>query len=125
MKWIKGHLLCNKVLEKLQILTYTEGKELVQWITWLVTTGYPPKYTMVREMAEEIRKCYVKGINEMDMEFVLYQSINQQWVQCFLHHHPDLYTAIEKTIDASRVKEMTPEALQEWFKTLEYIIYKH
>jgi hypothetical protein len=37
-----------------QILTHTEEKELVKWITHLTVTGCPPQYATLREMAEEI-----------------------------------------------------------------------
>ena len=46
----------NQAHEKDQILTHSEEKELVRWITCLTITGYPPRHATLREMAKEIRK---------------------------------------------------------------------
>ena len=46
----------NKAHETEQLLSHAEEKELVQWITHLTITSYPPQYDTLREMAEEIRK---------------------------------------------------------------------
>jgi hypothetical protein len=54
----------NKEHETEQLLSHTEGKELVWWIMRLTTTGYPLRYNTLHEMAEEIRKRRVKNINE-------------------------------------------------------------
>jgi transposase-like protein len=46
--------------ESEQILTHAEEKELARWITRLTVTGYPPRHSTLREMAEEVRKRRVK-----------------------------------------------------------------
>jgi len=39
----------------MQILSAEEEKELAHWVRCLTEGGYPPKYYIVREMAETIR----------------------------------------------------------------------
>ena len=42
--------------ESEQILSHAEERELIRWITRLTISGYPPRYSTLREMAEEVRK---------------------------------------------------------------------
>jgi predicted kinase len=56
--------------ESEQILSHSEEKELIRWITRLTISGYPPHYSTLREMAEEVRKWRVKQINENGMQLV-------------------------------------------------------
>ena len=51
---------CNLAHESKQILSHMEERELVQWITCLTTSGYPPCYSTLKEIAEEVRKRQVK-----------------------------------------------------------------
>ena len=46
----------NKAHETEQLLSHAEEKELVRWITRLTIIDYSPRYDILREMAEEIRK---------------------------------------------------------------------
>jgi len=81
---LDGKLPRNKAHETEQLLSHTEEKELVRWITRLTITGYPPRYETLREMAEEIRKRCVKKINEEGLQLVQYDDIGKQWVPRFL-----------------------------------------
>lgn len=62
----------NQAHEHDQILTHVEKKELIQWITCLMITGYPPHYQTLCETVEEIRRRCVEKINEIDMILVEY-----------------------------------------------------
>ena len=53
----------NLAHESEQILSHAEERELVRWITRLTISGYPPRHSTLREMAEEVRKRRVKKIN--------------------------------------------------------------
>src|SRR5436305_4222248 len=61
---VKGKPLCNKAHEADQLLSYSEEKELVQWIMLLTLTGYPPEYVTLNEIAVEVRKRCVRNVNE-------------------------------------------------------------
>ena len=75
---VKGKMPRNKAHEADQILSHAEEKELVQWITYLTISGYPPRYQTLREMAKEIRKRRVKNINENGMQSIIYNEIGIQ-----------------------------------------------
>ena len=81
---LNGKLPRNKAHETEQLLSHAEEKELVRWITRLTITDYPPRYDILREMAEEIRKRRVKNINQDGLELVQYDDIGKQWVPRFL-----------------------------------------
>jgi DDE superfamily endonuclease/Tc5 transposase DNA-binding domain len=115
----------NKAHETEQLLSHAEEKELVQWITRLTITGYPPRYDTLREMAEEIRKRRVKNINQDGLELVKYDDIGKQWVPRFLRRHPELASVRPRSIDAVRIKDTSPERLQRWFDDLEKAVMEY
>jgi hypothetical protein len=105
-------LPCNKAHETEQLLSHAEEKELLQWITHLTIINYPPRYNILREMAEEIGKWYVKNINEDELELVQYDDIGKKWVVSFLHHYSELTSVHPRPINTVRVKDTSPEWLQ-------------
>ena len=64
----------NKAHEIEQLFSHVERKELVRWITCLIIIDYPPRYDILREMAEELRKRYIKNINENGLELGRYDE---------------------------------------------------
>ena len=115
----------NLAHERDQILTHAEERELVRWITRLTITGYPPRYKTLREMAEEIRKRRVKDINEEGMQLIEYDRIGKDWVRRFLLRHSELASVRARSIDAVRVKDTSPERLQQWFAELEKVLAEY
>ena len=113
---LNGRVAKNQAHERTQNLTHAEELELKRWITKLTRLGYPPRHQLVRELAEEIRKHRVREINSEDMELVSYPPLGEGWTRQFLGRHPDLKTAMLKTIEAARVKDTNPEALGKWFQ---------
>src|SRR5579859_1150818 len=112
----------NKSHEYDQLLTHAEEKELVRHITQLIITGYSPRYAMVRELAEEIRKKRVSQINDSSMILVEYPAIGQKWVSRFIKRHSQLQSVIGQRIDVCRVKDTTLDKLTSWFNALESVI---
>ena len=49
-------------------------------------------------------------------------AIGDSWVQRFIHRHSDLETAFSRTIESAHVKEVTKEALDQWFEELKKTI---
>ena len=115
----------NLAHEPNQNLTHAEEKELVGWITCLTISGYPPHYKTLREMAEEIRKQSVKNINDEGMQLVEYEPIGKDWVRRFILRHTELASVTPRPIDAVRVKDTSPERLQQWFADLEEVVVKY
>ena len=69
-------------------------------------------------MAEEIRQQRIRKINTDGIELVSYPPLGKQWTRQFLAHHSDLQTSLLKTIEATRIKDTNPEALQKWFSVV-------
>ena len=74
--------------ESAQLLSIPEEKALAQCITRLTVSGFPVTHDLLQEMAEEIRQRRFHGINESSIEYVVYEPIDQQWIQCFIQCHP-------------------------------------
>jgi hypothetical protein len=94
-----------------QKVTPAAENELVQWITQLTITGYSPRHSVVREMAEELRLKYPPAeITNSNIG-----PLGMDWVRNFLRRHPQLKTVVGKSIEKSRVDGTLPEILQNWF----------
>jgi hypothetical protein len=68
----------NQAHEQDQNLTHMEEAELVQWITCLTITGYPPCYETVRGLVEIIRQRRVKNGDKVQLK--VYDKIGKEWV---------------------------------------------
>ena len=69
-------------------------------------------------MAEEIKQRRVKNINTDEIELVSYPPLGKQYTRQYLARHPDLQTALLKTIEAAQIKDTNPEALKKWFSVV-------
>ena len=67
-------------------------------------------------MAEEIRQKRVHGVNEPPIQLVIYEPIDEQWVQRFLQRHPHLKTAMGRSIELSRITDASPEVIKRWYE---------
>jgi DDE superfamily endonuclease/Tc5 transposase DNA-binding domain/helix-turn-helix, Psq domain len=114
----------NQAHEPDQNLTHAEEKELVRWITLLTISGYPPRYETLRRLAEIIRERRVKKTDDKDAEVpvIVYDKIGKDWVGRFLRRHHELASVRPRSIDAVRVKDTSPERLQQWFDDLEKVL---
>lgn len=74
----------NKAHEESMNLSNAEERELVRWITTLTQRGYAPRYRTVQEMAENIRKQRVRGVNDDDIQLVEYENFGKDWVARFM-----------------------------------------
>jgi len=108
----------NQAHERDQNLTHAEEKELVRWITLLTISGYPPRYELLRQLAEIIRERRVKNPDSNQVQVTVYDKIGDQWILRFLRRHPELESVRPRSIDAVRVKDTSPERLKRWFDDL-------
>ena len=97
-------------------MTVAEEEELVQWmILKLTATGFAPKHTLVREMAEAIQNHRPREINDEYILLTEYAPFGQDWVRNFIRRHPQLQTVVGKSIESLRIEGTMPETLQKWF----------
>jgi hypothetical protein len=119
---VNGKLPRHLAHEKDQLLSHTQERELVRWITELTRTGYSPRHATVIEMAQIIRKkCHPvtlePTINTMNIE-----TIGDQWIQRFIKRRPELATARLRSMEMGRVKDTSHERLSKWFVDLKVVI---
>jgi len=111
--------------ESAQLLTILEETALSQWITRLTASSYPVSQAFLREMAEEIRQKRVHGVNEPSIQLVIYEPIDEQWVQRFLQRHPHLKTAMSRSIELSCITDASPEVIKRSYEIFFLTIEKY
>jgi hypothetical protein len=115
---MEGGLSMAEAREPQQVFTIPEEKALARWITRLTAAAYPVTHALIEEMAEEIRKRCVFGINEPSIQYVEYEPLGQQWTQRFIKRPPYLATAMTHSIELARITEACPKVIDNWYRVL-------
>jgi len=105
----------DEARESQQLLTSAEEKALADRVRQMTVTGHPPPQNLIREIAHELRQYRLIGINDDGIQHVEYEPISHEWVKRFIKRHPQLKTVYSKTIEASRVKDVTYEAVEKFY----------
>src|SRR5579871_6832382 len=104
--------------EPQQLFTIAEEHAIARTVTRLTASGYPATHVLIEEIADEIRKRRVIGINEPSVEYVTYESLGQEWTLRFLERHPNLQMAITHAIGLAHITEASSEIIENWYKVL-------
>ena len=123
-RW-RGGLMCAQAWEAQQILSRSEEKALIVWLTMMAATGNPVSHSFVWEMAEEIRQKRLVGINDEYITLVSYPPISKSWTARLLLQYPFMKATLSHSIEVSRVKEVSEELVLEFFETLTSIIEEY
>ena len=91
----------------------------------MTATGNPVSHDYIREMAQEIQNNRTKCLEGTDGPVQYNPPIGKLWPQRFLCRHPDLATTISRTIESSRLKETSHEAIEDWFNGFEETIAEY
>jgi Tc5 transposase DNA-binding domain/helix-turn-helix, Psq domain len=75
---VNGEKSIAESREPSQLLTIAEEHALVHWIQRLATSSYHVTRQLIKEIAEEIRKRRLIGINEPDVVYVQYEPIGDK-----------------------------------------------
>jgi DDE superfamily endonuclease/Tc5 transposase DNA-binding domain len=102
---IKGGISKQEARTTQQLLSQHQEELLVKWILDLEAGGFAPSHGQIREMAALVSKD--SGGPE---------NIGVNWVHRFLKRWPRIHTKTGVKIDAQRLQNTTPEALEAWFK---------
>src|SRR5436190_10521701 len=102
-----GRLTRAQAWEAQQILSRSEEKALIVWLTMMAATGNPVSHSFVREMAEEIRQKRLVGVNDEYVTLVSYPPISKSWTARFLQRYPFMKATLSRSIEAARVKEVS------------------
>ena len=84
---------------------------LVQWAIDLETLGQAPTHASIREMASLILRLG-GGLTH----------IGKGWVTRFLQRNPEIKSKRGQAIDTKRLKNITKEAIQEWYTDLQKVL---
>ena len=107
--------------ENQQNLMHAEEQALAQWITQLTTTGHPARHVFIKEIAEDIqRQCHTKSTTP-----VSYPNLGDAWVPQFLSRHPSLQTTLARAIESARIKEVSSEAIINFFEVFSALLEEH
>ena len=91
---------------------------LVTCISRATETGNPVQQSFIHDMAEQLLKSHVTS----QIEFT--RPIGEAWVPRFLGRYPHLKTKLSKTIEASRVKQVTKDQVTAFFNETYEVIEK-
>jgi len=110
----------SEAKENQQNLTHAEERALAQWITHLTATGHPARHAFIKEIAEEIRRA-----RHMHSAPVSYPTLGDSWVPQFLSRHPTLQTTLAYAIESARIKEVSSDAVVNFFAIFSTLIKEH
>jgi len=91
--------------EPMQLFTKQEEKAIVRWCNRLDDWGFPPKLTMVKQMAEHLIQ-----------QRVGQQKLGKHWLKRFLDRNPELASRFSSRLDRQRALASNPVVLRDYFK---------
>jgi hypothetical protein len=105
--YVKSH-------ESQQILSTTEEKILLKYISRLSKSGLPITLPLTRDLAEEIRlSCF-----RLSSTPTSYPPISKRWIDRFRKRYPELKTIYSRTLDASRFEGVNYPVVNAYFDAL-------
>jgi hypothetical protein len=112
---VNGRLSQLESLVPEQALTPAEEEELVRWISKLTITGFAPRSSLVKEMAESIRQLRTRRVDNETGNLVHLRPLGKNWLKTFFNRHPQCISVTAKPIERARIEGTTPEILEKWF----------
>ena len=105
---LKGGRTRQQGREDIQLLTRQEEKALANWVSGATAAGNPVDRRYIMEMAQ--------GMRESRTPFPegFLPAIGKDWIKRFLGRHPHLGTKLSKSIERSRISDITPEQIREF-----------
>jgi hypothetical protein len=88
----------SKPHESQQILSTTEEKTLLKYISRLSKSGYPITLLLTRDLAEEIRLSRFR----LSSTPTSYPPISKRWIDRFRKRYPELKTVYSRALDTGR-----------------------
>ncbi|KAJ6258131.1 hypothetical protein Dda_7047 [Drechslerella dactyloides] len=92
-----------------QALTLIQEEAISKWIARLYNWGYPPRYNLIRSMADSLAG----------------RQLNRNWLTRFLKRRPELTTATSRTLENRRGRAMDANIIIDFFAQYHQIVQKH
>jgi hypothetical protein len=104
----------SKSHELQQILSTTEEKTLLKYISRLSKSGYPITLLLTRDLAKEIRFSRFR----LSSTPTSYPPISKRWIDRFRKRYPELKTVYSRALDASRFEGVNYPVVNAYFDAL-------
>jgi len=108
--------------ESAQILSSTEEKTLVRWISRLCRTGFPASPKLVVEMAEEIRRARFQLTQWPSSSL---RPIGEHWIDRFRIRHPEIQGIWTRQIESVRHNAINTGTVKKWFDAVTELQIQH
>jgi hypothetical protein len=109
----RGIPLRRDILANSRKLNNLEESVLIQYILNLATKGFPPRMSIVEDMANRL-------LVTRDAP-----RVGTRWVSNFIKRHPELQTRFQRKYDYQRAKCEDPELIRGWFELVRNTILKY
>jgi len=119
---ISGRPSRTQAHEPMQILSDSEEKTLIRWITHLTSTGFPASPALVRDMAEEIRRNRFQ-LSRTPPTYL--RPLGKNWLDRFRTRHSEVQGIWTRKIEGVRHKAMSVEAVKTWFEAATELVLQH
>ena len=97
-------------------LSTTEESTLSTWILDMSQCGLPLQMSTVQHLAHLLLSACLPNQPT---------TIGENWVNCYIQHHPELESKYTQKYDYQRAKCEDPELIQSWFTKVHETIQKH
>ena len=86
-RWINEDLSIAKSREQQQLLSI--AKEIIFYLynTYLLRQRYYPKSIIIKKMIEELQLTHVEKLNIDEIQFIIYNSIDKEWMNWFIDQY--------------------------------------
>jgi len=92
----------------MQLFTEQQEKAVVRWCNTLDDWGFPPKLTLVKQMAGHLIEKRASG-----------QKLGKHWLKWFLDRNPELASWFSNRLDRQRALASNPAVLRDYFTKVE------
>ena len=86
-RWINEDLSIVESREQQQLLSIAEEIAFYLYNTHLSRQEYYPKSIVIKKIVEELRLTYIEKLNVDEIQFIMYDSIDEEWMNRFIDQH--------------------------------------
>ena len=92
-QWINKNLSIVKSCEQQQLLSIAKEIAFYLYNIYLSRQEYYSKLIIIKKITKEFQKTHIKRININKIQLIIYKSINEEWMKCFIDEYLSLKRA--------------------------------
>lgn len=108
-----------------QILSNAEEKTLVRWITRYTRAGSPMTPSLLKELAELIRRQRVRRVSGNEAVVNTTPPIGHEWLYRFRNRHPTVQGIYARQMQNARFNGASYEVIECWFNAVAAQLQEH